>query len=643
MFEFNLHNDSTNSNASNASNEPDTTVDDIDAEVQATCSMFDISVESDDSAPPVEQPENIAKKKRKTNLWAEGETFKTFEEAHHFLTENGFGSRDVKDTSQGKKTYYACKAVARRAKNKCDAQRIIFEPASESSYKILHAGVHTHDSIDPNDLTKRMSSEMINFIISQRKKNMSAENIIKSIEEMKNDLNLFPNDQVPTRKQIYYITTKHRLAENPPIVSVGELVEWCQKNSSVPESVDKPYVFAFEHSNEDEERFFRFVVSTKRLLKHCAHAHLLCVDATYKVNWMGFPFLVIGTVDRAKKFHPLCFALCTSETEADYAFVFQALTNSIKSLFDIDFSPKILIADGSFAIRNAFENSFADILLMIMCYPHVLRNVRKRPLNNAKKNRTPIMHDIHLMHLAPSAQIFNGMAQLFLKKWAKEEKEFCDYFEETWLGSRRNWYESASNYSPSHNNHVEGYNQAIKRDVTLRERLPLAQFTVAVIEMTRKLSENYAQNLRSFATEPIMPLSLWRNAASWAKSDVPQETINKCDDEIVIRVISTEGMQSGITFDQINKLHQKKWSSFDQFVNGAFHKFWTVQVSTRNWKVMSKCSCPEFFKNYMCKHIIGVALREKLIKCPKTAITTLLEQKSKPGRKPKAVKALLVQ
>lgn len=533
--------------------------------------------------------------------------------------------------------------MARRAKNKCDAQRIIFEPATETSFKILYAGVHTHDALDAADLTKRMSAEMVKYIISQREKHMSAENIIKSIEELKTDLHLFPNDKVPTRKQIYYIATKHRLAERPPIVSVGELVEWCEKNSTVPESEDEPYVFAYEHSNEDEELFFRFSVSTKRLLYHCALAHLLGVDATYKLTWHGFPYLVIGTVDRAKKFHPLCFALCTSEAEEDFTFVFKALSNSIKSLFNIEFSPKILIADGSFAIRNAFENSFDDIVMMVMCYPHVLRNVRKRPLNNAKKNRTPIMNDIHRMHLAPSAQIFNGMAALFLRKWSIEEQEFCDYFEKTWLGSRSNWFEGASTYTPSHNNHVEGYNQAIKRDVTMRELLPPAEFTNAVLEMTRRISLNYAQNLRTIATEPNMPLTLWRAGASWGFGETPQEIISECPDEIVVQVISSKGMQSGLTLDQIKGLKRKKWSDFDQFINGAFQKFWTVHISKRDWKLCSRCECPDFFKNHMCKHIIGIAIRVNIIKCPKSAIPTPLGQKAKPGRKKKATRALLVQ
>lgn len=263
--------------------------------------------------------------------------------------------------------------------------------------------------------------------------------------------------------------------------------------------------------------------------------------------------------------------------------------------------------------------------------PTCFAQCKKEAAKQHKKNRTAIMHDINLMHLAPSAHIFNGMAALFLKKWAKEEQQFCNYFKETWLGSRQNWFESASIYTPSHI--TTTLKVPIKRDVTMRARLPMAEFTEAVLDMTRKISQNYAQNLRSIATEPNMPLALWRNGASWAQSDTPQNVIERCSDEIVVQVISTKGMQSGVTFEKINELNKKKWSNFDQFVAGALHTFWNVHISIRDWKLKSKCDCPDFFKNYMCKHIIGVALREKLCKCPKNAIPTLLAQKAKPGRK----------
>ena len=67
----------------------------------------------------------------------------------------------------------------------------------------------------------------------------------------------------------------------------------------------------------------------------------VCIDATYKLNWNGFPLIVFGTVDRRKKFHPLVYACTASETTNDYEFVFE----SVKIAIEIYFEPKILIAD----------------------------------------------------------------------------------------------------------------------------------------------------------------------------------------------------------------------------------------------------------------------------------------------------------
>lgn len=101
---------------------------------------------------------------------------------------------------------------------------------------------------------------------------------------------------------------------------------------------------------------FRFVVSTRRLLKHCVELKIMCADATYKLNWCGFPFMVIGTVDTSKTFHPLCFACCSGETTSDFEFIFKTMNDAVNELFDCEMAPEILIADGANSIRNAFMN-----------------------------------------------------------------------------------------------------------------------------------------------------------------------------------------------------------------------------------------------------------------------------------------------
>lgn len=72
----------------------------------------------------------------------------------------------------------------------------------------------------------------------------------------------------------------------------------------------------------------------------------LAIDATYKLNWHGFPLIVLGTVDRQNRFHPLIYACTTNETCDDYVFVFRSTKDGVTKHFpDAKFAPKILIAD----------------------------------------------------------------------------------------------------------------------------------------------------------------------------------------------------------------------------------------------------------------------------------------------------------
>lgn len=166
--------------------------------------------------------------------------------------------------------------------------------------------------------------------------------------------------------------------------------------------------------------------------------------------------MVVGTVDKMKKFHALCFALCVIETTEDFTFIFETLKNSVQKFTETELAPKVLISDASLAIRNAFTNVFPSVETLIMCYVHVLRNVDKRKNKYQKKNRNEIMRDIGILHNSSSADVFNMLKELFLKKWYKKDQAFAEYFKSTWLQSHCNWYLGAAEYTPSTNNSIEG-------------------------------------------------------------------------------------------------------------------------------------------------------------------------------------------
>ena len=58
-----------------------------------------------------------------------------------------------------------------------------------------------------------------------------------------------------------------------------------------------------------------------------------------------------------------------------------------------------------------------------------------------------------------------------------------------------------------------------------------------------------------------------------------------------------------------------------------------------NWK-LSKCSCCYWLKNYMCSHIIILAVTLKLVEFPQASMQIPIGQNRKRGRPNKTKKAL---
>ncbi|CAF1490072.1 unnamed protein product, partial [Didymodactylos carnosus] len=55
------------------------------------------------------------------------------------------------------------------------------------------------------------------------------------------------------------------------------------------------------------------------------------------------------------------------------------------------------------------------------------------------------------------------------------------------------------------------------------------------------------------------------------------------------------------------------------------------------------CNCPAFFKNLMCKHVVGIAIRLNCCKPPSAAKDVKIGEKRRGGRPSKSKKALLMQ
>jgi len=86
-----------------------------------------------------------------------------------------------------------------------------------------------------------------------------------------------------------------------------------------------------------------------------------------------------------------------------------------------------------------------------------------------------------------------------------------------------------------------------------------------------------------------------------------------------------------------------KWNTFDQFKKRAFG-VWIIKlpIDGNKWQE-GHCTCPNYLKKYICKHIVGIAMRCKYVKPPPAAKQVPIGEKRKRGRPKKSSKALITK
>ena len=150
------------------------------------------------------------------------------------------------------------------------------------------------------------------------------------------------------------------------------------------------------------------------------------------------------------------------------------------------------------------------------------------------------------------------------------------------------------------------------------------------------LSINIARFLKN---KPSIDLKGWTEGYNWARSE--KDIISKSFDNDKHEYYCPVGDEHKVTQDQISTVKDMRWNTFEQFKKRAF-SVWIVSLvpKSETWRE-GTCTCPNFLKKYMCKHLIGMAIRLKLAKPPPAAKNVPINEKRRRGRPKFATKALL--
>jgi hypothetical protein len=241
-----------------------------------------------------------------------------------------------------------------------------------------------------------------------------------------------------------------------------------------------------------------------------------------------------------------------------------------------------------------------------------------------------IKQDIQFLQLSQNRFIFDKGAGLFLEKYYQIDTEdsdyiylaseaiidFLQYFDHEWITLHPNWFEgfcSPNNVAaPSTNNGTEGTNSVIKDETTLREQLSLGQFHTASFKMMTKWSkwcDPTDVNAKLFAKIPFISTPTWTLAFQW-KLGKP-EVLKPFSNKYFIRSSKSDlDLNDAVFYKYQDLMSIGNFGNFSQFCSTAFGYYLVTlpsDTNNGNW-INGTCTCPTYFKKYICKHVLGIAL-----------------------------------
>ena len=247
-----------------------------------------------------------------------------------------------------------------------------------------------------------------------------------------------------------------------PNLSYGELQDWCTKAEAVPDNDDQAYV-VHHNINRDGQKV-SVMLSTRSLLMAAAASDVVHVDATYKLNWQGYPILIAGVTDAASQFFPCIFAVMTSEKEEDYTSLLQVMTGKVEKATQQVFAPRVVMGNCAEAISKAVQTVFPGAVRRV-CWFHVKKAIDTKLRGEKKEWRAMVLGDMGRVQLSVTPEQFDRAFDLMCEHWLSSAwpsaGEFVEYVRSQYHAKNPGWYEGFDLRSPSTNNALESFNGQI--------------------------------------------------------------------------------------------------------------------------------------------------------------------------------------
>lgn len=543
---------------------------------------------------------------------------------------------------RGMKTIYRCNLVRKRGKQCSHSIYTVHDFEPNNPKIILYRNNKPHDHENIVGQPQKVSAEVKQMIIDLYTKRNKARAISLELNR------ILPEKDRPSYQKIKNIIEMHnKKTGKSGQTTMNDIVEFVNAHSALPVDDDEAFVVNFERSPSDESDpqkvWFRLFVSTKRLLQVSINSDCIHADGTQKITTENYPVLVFGSTDKSQQFHLIGLAVSKHERGEDYKFVFDSIQEGMKRVANRVIQPRVIVSDAAHAIQNGYIDSFGEPERVIMCWTHVMINFSKAKFRD-QGNRELLRKDLHALQGMSNETFFDIGADLLIAKWSEKEPEYIRTFERSFIRQNKYWFEGAAKQVPKTNNATESFNKSMKLNQTFWEKNAMKSFLPRLLEIVSERSADYAKNKQYVETVPI-DNKLQKKGLEYANSEKKFLMKNvSVDGQQMTQfyVFSGEKSRFEIEGEDVDKFLQTDWlsfSSFDEFV-AAVTSIYTIEFPNepKEW-MNAECTCVQFSKKFMCKHILALAIRMGILKGVDYDAQPLAP-KRKPGRPKKAGPAL---
>ena len=224
------------------------------------------------------------------------------------------------------------------------------------------------------------------------------------------------------------------------------------------------------------------------------------------------------------------------------------------------------------------------------------------------------------------------------------------YFNKEWINSKHyGWYEGAGNRMPSTNNGLESTNNVIKAKHTFRERASIAHFFSKLFEILNSWStdrfvadigdEGNTEKLKMYYNKQKIDHTLWELTNQYIEEVKPKIKYFKTENAYLITRFERELIEAYSDLFECDAQCEECFVDLNNYLNLNF-KVKRVLFNTKNW-MLSECTCKNFFKNFVCKHIILLAVKKNLTKIDYSY--QIIGENPKRGKKSKAKSCFIRQ